>query len=99
MTKRFELRSQLRMVVNLAIEDNPGAAVRRHRLSAAADVDDGQTAMCQTDGAFSPQTFAVGAAVAQDVAHPSQPLDVHRLPGVEINDSSYAAHRFRRRRM
>jgi hypothetical protein len=36
--------------------------------------------------------------MTQHVAHPAQTLEIDRLIGVEVNDSGYAAHIFRRRR-
>ena len=98
MTPSLQLAFELGMVIDLAIEDDPGILVAgRHRLSASGDVDNRQPAVRQAHRPLRPETLAVRTAMAEDVPHPTEPFQINRLIGIEVNDSGYAAHGFRRR--
>ena len=91
---RLEARPQRRVVVDLAVEGDPHAAVLvGHRLLAGrADVDDGETPVREADGAVDEQTGAVGTAMAQHIAHPAEAIDLNGLTRVEVNDAGKATH-------
>src|SRR6185295_11799045 len=62
--------AQLTMVVDLAVLDDMNRAVLvRDRLVAAGEVDDGQAARGQCDGAVDDVALAVRAPVAERVVH------------------------------
>ena len=94
MPLRLEAGPQRGVVVDLAVEGDPHAAVLvGHRLLAGrADVDDGQAAMREADGAVDEQTGAVGTAMGQHIAHPAKAIDVNGLTRIEMNDACEAAH-------
>jgi hypothetical protein len=94
MSLRLEGRTQRRVVVDLAVERNPHAAVLvRHRLLARrADVDDCQAPMREADRAVDVQAGAVRTAMTQDIAHPAKAIGVNGLTRVEVNDSCKTAH-------
>ena len=63
-----EVRSQLHVVENLAVEDDPGCLVGvAHRLLPALKVDDAQASVSQRKGSLAPESPVVGAPVANGV--------------------------------
>ena len=92
---RFQLGTQIPVVVNLAVvDDDEPTAVRDHGLGGGvAEVDDGEPGVGEPEAApvILPQAGAVGAAMAQAIPHPGQ--DGRRGRGA----AGYAAHapRFR----
>src|SRR5262245_57108760 len=91
----FECRAKRGVVVDLAVEGNPHAAVLvGHRLLAGrADVDDRKPSVRQTDRSVDELAAAVGAAMAHYIAHPAKPIDVNGLTRVEVNNSGESAHK------
>jgi hypothetical protein len=89
---RLELRAQLDVVEDLAVEHDREAARRvQHGLRAAAQVDDRQPAVAQRDRPVAPGALVVGAAVPQARDHPGQGAVVDPSTG-ELENSSDAAH-------
>ena len=71
MTRRFEIAAQLGEVVDLAVEDDPDRAVLVvNRLMAGRQIDDAQPPHPERHAFFHPHALVVGAAMADDVAHP-----------------------------
>ena len=70
---RLELPADVGVVVDLAVEDHPDAAVLvRQRLLAGAEIDDAQAAMGERGVRVAVQPGFVGAAMGDDVAHPQR---------------------------
>ena len=70
MAARLELLPELAVVVDLAVEDDPDAAVLvLHRLMAAGAVDDGQPAVTERRVRIGKHAAAVRAAVPEAVGH------------------------------
>src|SRR6185295_2665407 len=66
----LELGPQLAVVVDLAIEDErQRVVVAEHRLIAGGEVDDGETAMPETDRPLDEETVSVRSSMGQDVRH------------------------------
>jgi hypothetical protein len=77
-----EVRAQLRVVVDLAVVDDARRTVGVvHRLMPAAEVDDGEPPVAQSDRAVEEKTAVVGATVHEQVAHGR---DVARVRGLPI---------------
>src|SRR6185312_17286394 len=93
MAAGFEAGTQRGMVVDFAVEGDPHAAIFvGHRLLACrAHVDNREPPMCETDITVDEHTAAVRTAVAQDVAHPAQPLEIYLVSGIEVNDARQSA--------
>jgi hypothetical protein len=47
----------------------------------------------EADRAVDVQTCAVRTAMAQDIAHPAEAIDLNGLPRVEMNDAGESAHK------
>src|SRR5258705_6469069 len=74
-----QVGSELPVVVDLAIEDDPDAAVLvADGLVAAREVDDAEAAHPHAEGTGQVASSAVRAAVDQDVGHPLQDIGVNR---------------------
>jgi hypothetical protein len=81
------------VVVDLPIIGDPHCPILvRHGLGATRDVDDGETAVAETDGAVDPEPFAVRATVTEHVSHPLETGSVRRLPAVELQDPDDSTH-------
>ena len=98
MARRQQIFSELRKVVNLAIEDNPdGLVLVRHRLMACgAEVDDAQAAVSQRDRLIGVgenfDAAVVGAAMRNGGRHATDQIVIGLAP-----DSGNATHeKFRR---
>jgi hypothetical protein len=66
----FELRPDVRMVVDLAVEDDPDRLVLvRQRLMAGRQIDDAQPAVAERRLIVHEQSRIVWAAMRDDVAH------------------------------
>src|SRR6185437_8523110 len=89
----LELRAQRRVVVDLAVVDEPDALVLvRHRLRAARQVDDREPPVAEANRAVEPQPLAVGAAMAQRLAHALHAGAVHALARVQPDDAGDSTH-------
>src|SRR5437867_11546649 len=70
---RLKLWSEGRMVINLAVEDDPDRLVLvRHRLVAASHIHDRQPPMSQPARPFHPEPLVVRPPMAQGITHPRQ---------------------------
>ena len=93
-----QLPAQLRMVVDLAVEDDPrGGIVIGQRLMATLDVDDREPSHRQADAALDDGPRVVRPAVGERVAHAVEEL--RRRPLVRCDgDAADPAHRVSERR-
>src|SRR6185369_10439411 len=88
----LEFFAQLEIVVDLAVEDDPRAAILIvDGLLSALEVNDGQAAHRQTNGAVHVETVFIRAAMTDSFIHPPQQLLVNRL-AVVPNDSCDSTH-------
>src|SRR5262249_7435184 len=89
-TMHLQLRAEVGVVVDFAVEDDADLAVGGpHGLRAAAEVDDGEAAVAEEDGGTfgEPVTFGVGSAVADGVGHA-----LEDVPVTGTGEASYPAH-------
>jgi hypothetical protein len=95
MAFRFEARTQRGMVVDLAVERDPHAAVLvGHRLLACgAHVDDREPAVREPNRTIDEQATAIRASVAEDIAHAPKTIGVDGLSRVEVDDAGKSAHK------
>src|SRR5215213_892323 len=92
MTQLFEFFAEFEVVVDLAIEDNPRAAIRVvNGLLAALEVDDREAAHREAGGAIDIKTVLVRPAVTNSLVHPRQELLINRF-SVVSNDSYDSTH-------
>ena len=90
----LQLTTQFPEVVNLAVEDDPHAAVVvGQRLIATLQIDDGQSSESQADASTLVEPTPVGTAMMQRPDHPRQQLTIDRLLSVVGEDSGETAHR------
>ena len=94
-TELFQLLAQLEIVVDLAVENDPGAAiVIVNQLLTTLQVDDREAAHRHSDRAVDVETILVRTAMPEDrVVHPRQQLLVNRV-SVVSNDASNATHNY-----
>src|SRR5262249_43534780 len=93
-TASDQLRSQFRVVIDLAVEDNPdGAVLVGHRLTAAFDVHDCQSPMSQPDRSPHHRAGAIGTAMSKRVSHPHQPMLLGTFARIKFHYPGDAAHR------
>src|SRR5690606_16062020 len=92
-TQALELSPKLWKVVDLAVVDDHGLAVRGgHRLTAGGrEVDDRQPPMAQPDVLPAPAGIPVGSPMGQRVRHPADGL-VGNGPARQVNAAGDAAH-------
>src|SRR6185437_3250774 len=89
----FEFLAQFEIVVDLAVEDDPRAAICVvNWLLAAFEVDDRETTHRETGGTVDVEAVFVRSAVTNGVVHARQQLLVNRLPVVS-NDPDNSTHR------
>src|SRR6185503_10402267 len=73
MAARFKIRPQVAMVIDLAVVDDPHAAVFiRHRLMPARQIHDRQSPVPQPDGSIDEHASVVGSAMRQTVSHANE---------------------------
>jgi hypothetical protein len=85
--------AQFLKIVDFAVEREREALVLgEHRLRAAAQIDDRQSAMAKTDPRRSPNARSVWAAMRQGVGHPPDAFGVDRLGAFDMEDTGNAAH-------
>jgi hypothetical protein len=90
----FELCTDLTVIVDFAVKDEPfGAVVIVNRLLAGFQIDDCQTAHRQSDAIIEIETIFIGPAVADRLAHPLKQIAVNGS-SVSANYSGNATHRF-----
>jgi len=90
----LQVSPQVQVVVDFAIVGDPDCAILvAHRLVAGGgEVNDGQTAMAQADGAADPAPLIVRATVTQDTVHLADEGFIHGMSGVEVEFASDATH-------
>src|SRR5205085_526446 len=92
MAQFFQLRPQFEIVVDLAVENDPRAAVLVvNRLRSAFEIDDCEAAHSETDGAVEVEAIVVGTTMTNRIAHSRQQLLVNRL-SVVSNDTYNSTH-------
>ena|SRR2546430_3035451 len=92
-TLPLEFSFEFRMVIDLAVEDDPRAFVPGgHRLGTPGDVDDRQPTVCEPHATFAPQAFSVRSAVKQHVLHSAELLRRDHVFGLEVDDARNSAH-------
>jgi hypothetical protein len=81
MAQLLQLFSELKIVVDLAVEDYPRRTfLIVNWLLAALQVDDGQAAHSETNGPINVKAIVVRPAVPDRIAHARQQLFVDRFP-------------------
>ena len=82
------------MVIDFAVVDDPDSLVLvRHGLVATGYVNDRQPSVSKTDRPLDQEPFAVGAAMAEYVAHPLEARLVDDLSWIQLDDAGNPAHR------
>ncbi len=95
MAARLELAPQAGVVVDLAIEHDPHAAVFvRERLRPGAQIHDAQALVGEHGPGIGVQAGGVGSAVAQDVAHAGGAGRRVRSQLIRRDETGNAAHRY-----
>jgi hypothetical protein len=89
-----QLRSEFPEVVDLAVRDQRDAAVLvAHRLiGLGTEIDDRQAAMAERARAVAPETFGIGAAVADRVGHAPNGLEIGGGAAIVRKKSADSAH-------
>ena len=91
--ERLQLRDQLLVVVDLAVEDDDDRAVLVvERLLAGREVDDRQAAMTEPDARLEVHALAVRPAVRLRVVHALQQRAVEVAAAAGVEQSGDAAH-------
>ena len=91
MAARFQIRTQLLVVVDLAVaNEQDGLVGVEQRLTTAFQVDDGQSAMAQDGVRIELHAFAVGATVAQRVQHGLHAAHENRAVAYDSGNSTHA---------
>src|SRR5262245_38185291 len=73
MAALFQSGTQVAVVIDFAVENNPYRSVFiRHRLMSAAQVHNGQTTVSQPDAAIQVQAGVIRPSMCQSVAHRDQ---------------------------
>ena len=92
---QLEFVAKLAVIVDLAVEDHPDAAILvRHRLCAAGKIENRQPAETKCDVAIRPEAFVIRASVSNRIGHP--PHALRRVgQATEMQDACYAAHLIR----
>ncbi len=82
----FEFLAEFEIVVDLAVEDDPRAAILIvDGLLAALQIDDGEASHRESDGTVDVKTVLVGTTMPDRLAHPRQQLLVNRFSVVSNN--------------
>ena len=89
----LQIRSELPIIVDLAVEDDPDRPILvRNRLMAAGDVDDAEPAHPEAHGAVHVDAFVVGTPVNDGLTHRPDDSRLDLLVPVVIELSGDAAH-------
>ncbi len=93
MAPGLEVRSQVAVVVDLAVEDDDAlAGLVEDGLPSAREVDDAQAAHPEGDGTLEVHAVLVRAAVLDGRQHPLEHGPVDGATGVAVDDPYDAAH-------
>src|SRR5579871_55516 len=88
-----QLRSQLTIVVNLAVKSDPKRGVFiRKRLMATGKIDNAQPSIPQPEFLINVKSLVVGAAMRHGVGRASQSLRVHGRAASKVKYSTDSAH-------
>src|SRR3982751_3389917 len=88
MASGFQLRTKLGVVVDLTVKNEDEIAIgRRHGLMAAFEIDDGEAAMAEKNGAVVPESAIVRPAMGEAGGHARQ-----RFAVASANETGDAAH-------
>src|SRR5437773_2802730 len=94
MPASFKLRSQLTMVIDLAIEDNPDRPVFvGHGLVSARQVDNAQAAKTKPHRTQNEFTPVIGAPMTDSVRHGPQLFGCKVTAASKIDNSANSTHR------
>src|SRR5215813_7262382 len=94
MAPRSQFTSQVRVVINLAVEHNSNRAILvEDRLPASAEINDAQPTMTETDIVFNEVAVIVGTAMRLGRRHAFQECATDRISCVEIDYPADPAHR------
>ena len=92
--ERLQLRDQLLVVVDLAVEDDDDRAVLVvERLLARGEVDDRQSAVAKPDARLEVQPLAVRTAMRLRVVHALQQRAIEVAACASVEEAGDAAHR------
>ena len=93
MTFRLEFRAQFRIIVNLAVEDDPDRFLEiRHRLMSPGQVDDGKPAEPEPERAIEEKAVIVRPTMRDGRGHADDRVAIDRLVRAVIKLSCYATH-------
>src|SRR3989442_14334782 len=93
MATRLEGRTELAIVVDLAVAHDPhGAGLVLERLRAALHVDDGEPAMPERGLPVGPPTLTVRATVRERGGHPANEAGIDGV-GPDADQPCHCAHR------
>src|SRR5215510_13042207 len=88
-----ELCTQLEIVVDLAVEDEPNALIFvRHGLVAGLQIDDRQPAKTKPEHVFDVLALVVRAPMPHDRGHALQARTLYRFSAFEIINAANATH-------
>ena len=93
MAVRLQLAAEVRIVVDLAVEDDLDRTVLvPDRLIARLQVDDAQAPHRQANGTVGEEALAIGAAVGERVAHGLEGRAGGWGSAIELEDADDSAH-------
>src|SRR5207249_5851769 len=93
MAPGLEVAPNLRVVVDLAVEDNPNALILvRQRLMAGTQVDDAETPMAERSTIVRENPGLIGASMRENVAHRRRASGRVRRQPFEGNNSGNPTH-------
>src|SRR6185503_19698991 len=95
MAARFEIRPQISMVIDLAVIDDPHAAVFiRHRLMPARQIHNRQPPVPQPHRSVDVHTGVIGSAMRQAVSHANQRRRIYvAVEMIWNSDAANATHK------
>ncbi len=94
MATRDQLLTQDRVVVNLAIENDPDRSIFiADGLVPGCDIDDAEPSHAQADTSSSKSAFIVRTAMSHHIAHPTQAGYIDTLVSPEIKNTCNSTHR------
>jgi hypothetical protein len=89
----LELATDVGVVVDLSVEDDPDAAIFiRHRLPAACEIDDAQPAVRQRGMGVTVEPGLVGTTMNELVTHADRAGRRFPIESIARNDASNATH-------
>src|SRR5262245_3410839 len=93
-TERDQVRREIAVIVDLAVKDHDYRSVFvEDRLFAAAEVDDTETTVSESDIVLDEITVIIRPTMRLNVGHPLNKTAIYRLSCVEIDDPANPAHR------